>query len=112
MFGIGMPELLLILALALIVIGPKKLPDIARALGRGLAEFRRATDDLKSTFREETHAAETRDKLLQEDKIKAEASHDAKAEGEKTSPPDSPEPSGSDAEGPAKPEAKDPSHGG
>ena len=38
MFGIGMPELLLILALALIVIGPKKLPDIARALGRGLAE--------------------------------------------------------------------------
>jgi TatA/E family protein of Tat protein translocase len=44
MFGIGMPELLLILALALIVLGPKKLPELARALGKGMAEFRRATD--------------------------------------------------------------------
>jgi Tat protein translocase TatB subunit len=50
MFGIGMPELLLILALALIVIGPKKIPDIAKALGRGLSEFRRATEDLKSSI--------------------------------------------------------------
>jgi TatA/E family protein of Tat protein translocase len=47
MFGIGMPELILILGLALIVLGPKKLPEIARALGKGLAEFRRATDELK-----------------------------------------------------------------
>jgi Tat protein translocase TatB subunit len=47
MFGIGMPELLLILAVALIVLGPKRLPEIARALGKGMAEFRRATDELK-----------------------------------------------------------------
>ncbi|HXG50852.1 MAG TPA: twin-arginine translocase TatA/TatE family subunit [candidate division Zixibacteria bacterium] len=52
MFGIGMPELLLILALALIVLGPKKLPELARALGKGLAEFRRAADDLKEEFRQ------------------------------------------------------------
>jgi TatA/E family protein of Tat protein translocase len=52
MFGIGMPELLLILGLALIVLGPKKLPELARALGKGLAEFRRATDELKSEFRQ------------------------------------------------------------
>jgi Tat protein translocase TatB subunit len=71
MFGIGMPELLLILALALIVIGPKKLPDIAKALGRGLAEFKRATDEMKSTFHEEVKTAETRDKLLKEGKIRA-----------------------------------------
>jgi len=52
MFGIGMPELLLILALALIVLGPKKLPEIARALGKGLSEFRRATDELKDELRQ------------------------------------------------------------
>ena len=52
MFGIGMPELLLILALALIVLGPKRLPDIARALGKGLSEFRRATDELKAEMRQ------------------------------------------------------------
>lgn len=51
-----MSEILIILALALIVIGPKKLPDLARALGRGLAEFRRATDDLQRTIYREVHA--------------------------------------------------------
>ena len=51
MFGIGMPELLLILALALIVLGPKKLPELARALGKGMAELRRATDEIKDEFR-------------------------------------------------------------
>lgn len=71
MFGIGMPELLLILAIALIVIGPNKLPDIARALGRGFAEFRKATDDLKRSFNEEVNTAEARDRLLQEGKIRS-----------------------------------------
>lgn len=52
MFGIGMPELLLILALALIVLGPRKLPEIARALGKGMAEFRRATDELKDELKQ------------------------------------------------------------
>jgi Tat protein translocase TatB subunit len=50
MFGIGFPELLLIMAIALIVVGPSKLPDLARALGRGYAEFRKATSELKETF--------------------------------------------------------------
>lgn len=63
MFGIGMPELLLILGLALIVLGPKKLPELAKALGKGLAEFRRATDDLKEEFHKmEREVEDTADK--------------------------------------------------
>jgi sec-independent protein translocase protein TatB len=50
MFGIGMPELLLLLAIALIVVGPKKLPELAKALGRGFAEFKKATNDLKESL--------------------------------------------------------------
>lgn len=56
MFGIGFPELLMIMALALIVLGPKRLPDLARALGRGLSEFKRASDELKETFNEEVRS--------------------------------------------------------
>ncbi len=59
MFGIGMPELLLILAVALIVLGPKKLPEMARALGRGLAEFRRTTDDMKRELQTAADEIET-----------------------------------------------------
>jgi len=50
MFGIGMTELLVILALGLLVLGPKKLPELARSLGRGLSEFRRASTEVRREF--------------------------------------------------------------
>jgi Tat protein translocase TatB subunit len=46
MFNIGMPELLVILTVALVVLGPKRLPEIARALGKAMAEFRKATSGI------------------------------------------------------------------
>ena len=58
MFGIGMPEMFLILAIALIVIGPKKLPDLAKSLGRAFAEFKRATSELKDSFEIDTELNE------------------------------------------------------
>ncbi len=50
MFGIGMPEMILILAIALVVIGPKKLPDLAKSLGRAMREFKKATNEFKETM--------------------------------------------------------------
>lgn len=50
MFGIGMTELLVIMVIALIVIGPSKLPDLAKALGKGLAEFKKASQEIKASL--------------------------------------------------------------
>ena len=72
MFGIGMTEMLLIAGLALIVLGPKKLPDLARSLGKGFAEFKRATNELKNTIEVEARTAEVnkiREDLIREGKM-------------------------------------------
>ena len=50
MFGIGVPEMLIILTIALVVIGPKKLPDLAKSMGRAMREFKKATNELKSSI--------------------------------------------------------------
>jgi sec-independent protein translocase protein TatB len=63
MFGIGMPEMLLILAVALIVFGPKRLPELAKSLGRALGEFKRATSDLKESIETGTGLDEVRTSL-------------------------------------------------
>ena len=54
MFNIGLPELLIILAIALIVFGPNKLPELAKAFGRAMREFRKATEEVKESFVAET----------------------------------------------------------
>lgn len=58
MFGLGFWEIAIILVVALIVLGPSKLPELARGLGKGLREFRKATEDFKSTIEEEMHKPE------------------------------------------------------
>ena len=63
MFGIGMPEMLLILAVALIVIGPKKLPELAKSLGRALGEFKKATSDLKQSLEIDGDLKDVKDTL-------------------------------------------------
>lgn len=63
MFGIGMPEMLLLLAVALIIFGPKKLPELAKSIGRALGEFKRATSEIKDNIEEQTGLGEVRDSL-------------------------------------------------
>jgi sec-independent protein translocase protein TatB len=58
MFGLGMGEIAIILVLALILLGPSKLPDAAKHLGKGLREFKKATDDLKHQFESELYASD------------------------------------------------------
>ena len=61
MFGpIGMPELIIILTLALIIFGPRKLPELGRSLGKSLGEFKRASNELRSTLDEEIRLEEER----------------------------------------------------
>ena len=62
MFGIGFQELIIIAIIALLIVGPKKLPDLAKTLGKGIRDFKNATDgitdDLKDTFKEEDKKAD------------------------------------------------------
>jgi TatA/E family protein of Tat protein translocase len=61
MFGIGMPEMLVILALALIIIGPKKLPDLAKSLGRAMREFKKATSEFKESIQLESELSDVKE---------------------------------------------------
>ena len=58
--SIGMPEMIIILVIALIIFGPRKLPELGRSLGKSLAEFKRASNELKNTLEEEIRLDEQR----------------------------------------------------
>jgi sec-independent protein translocase protein TatB len=58
MFGLGFGEIVIILVLALVLLGPQKLPEVAKQLGKGLRDFKKASDDLKGQFEKEFYAEE------------------------------------------------------
>ncbi len=64
--SIGMPELIIIFVIALIIFGPKKLPELGRSLGRSLNEFKRASNELKNTLEEEVRMEEQKDRQAAE----------------------------------------------
>ena len=93
MFGsIGMPELIIILVIALIIFGPRKLPELGRSLGRSIGEFKKASNELRSTLEEEIRLEEQRDQRAslraEQDTAIAAAATPASA----TAPPVSPAP--------------------
>jgi len=91
MFGIGMTELLVILAVALVVFGPTRLPELARSLGRALGEFRHASNDLRRTLHEAAEEPRNRSPAQEPSEATPETS---KA---KPAPPENRAPSTSDS---------------
>jgi TatA/E family protein of Tat protein translocase len=72
MFNIGLPELLIIVAIALIVFGPNKLPELAKAFGRAMREFKKATEEVKESFEAETKELEEYKHTLTDENLLAD----------------------------------------
>ena len=92
MFGIGLPEMIIILIVALLVVGPSKLPELAKTLGKAFTEFRRMADEVKETFDEEvmkeetTKTAETTEEPGKDEKKQEEAKQEEPTKDEAAYP--------------------------
>jgi len=84
MFGIGMTELLVIFVIGLLVLGPKRLPELARSLGRTLAEFRRASTDLRREFQDVAEEVRTDPLPTEASSSESGAAGEPKREGGET----------------------------
>lgn len=91
MFGIGFQEMLIILVVVLIFFGPKRLPDLAKSIGKGIAEFKKASEEVRKGI---------------DDAVREESSEETPSSGETAAKPDGPEPTGGPAEPPSPPESK------
>lgn len=72
MFGIGLPELIIIMGLALLVLGPERLPELARMLGRAYAQLRRASEEFQQTLRQDMAALDRQEEVRQNKAIAEE----------------------------------------
>ena len=108
MFGLGIGEVLLILIVALIVFGPTRLPDLARTMGKAMAEFRKASRDLRDTFEYEVHRMDEPGRP----KLESKAQRPIDAEFEEAPRPAAPEGTAPAAGGTASPPAAPPSASG
>lgn len=78
MGNIGFPEMVMIFVVALLVFGPKRLPELGRSLGKGLSEFRRASSDLRNSIEREIEASEIEQSIAETQKATEKATYDIK----------------------------------
>jgi len=100
MFNIGLPELLIIVAIALIVFGPNKLPELAKAFGRAMREFKKATEEVKESFEAQTRDLEEIKSTLTEENLLADLAE------ETSTPPEATTETSAPAESPISTETK------